>query len=64
MVVRRLISPIGYEPGWATIIAFMLFLGGIQLVSLGLIGQYVSRIFEETKKRPLYYVREEIGLGK
>ena len=64
VVIRRLISPIGYEPGWATIIAFMLFLGGIQLVSLGLIGQYVSRIFEETKKRPLYYIREEIGLKK
>ncbi len=64
VVVRRLISPVGYEPGWATIIAFMLFLGGIQLVSLGLIGQYISRIFEETKKRPLYYIREEIGLGK
>lgn len=64
IIIRRLISSVGYQPGWATIIAFMLFLGGIQLVSLGFIGQYVSRIFEETKKRPLYYIREEIGLTK
>lgn len=48
-------------PGWTSIMAFMLFLGGIQLVSLGLLGQYVSRIYEESKKRPLYVVWESVG---
>lgn len=62
IVIRRLISSVGYQPGWATIIAFMLFLGGIQLMSLGFIGQYVSRIFEESKKRPLYFLKEMVGV--
>lgn len=61
IVIRRLISSVGYQPGWTTIIAFMLFLGGIQLMSMGFIGQYVSRVFEESKKRPLYFLRELVG---
>lgn len=44
-------------PGWASLIAVMVFLGGVQLVCIGMLGQYVSRIFEEGKHRPLYLVR-------
>lgn len=50
--------PIEFAPGWASIMALMLFLGGIQLVCLGMIGQYISRIFDESKKRPLYFIKE------
>ena len=39
----------------------MLFLGGVQLLSLGLMGQYIGRIYEESKKRPLYFVKEKLG---
>jgi len=46
-------------PGWASIMALVLFSGGIQLVCLGIIGQYISRIFEESKKRPLYFLRDQ-----
>lgn len=53
----RLIRPEDYVPGWATIVALILIIGGIQLICMGIIGQYVSRIFEESKKRPLYFVR-------
>jgi dolichol-phosphate mannosyltransferase len=43
--------------GWASLSVLILFLGGVQLVALGLLGQYISRIFDESKKRPLYIVR-------
>lgn len=44
-------------PGWASIMAIILFLGGIQLICLGMIGQYIGNIFEESKKRPLYFIK-------
>jgi dolichol-phosphate mannosyltransferase len=64
VIVGRLLYPASMERGWATLVAIMLFLGGVQLISLGLIGQYVGRIFEESKKRPLYFVKEKVGLAE
>jgi dolichol-phosphate mannosyltransferase len=48
--------------GWTSTVVVILFLGGIQLLSLGILGEYVGRIFDEVKRRPLYVVRETIGL--
>lgn len=47
-------------PGWSSITLPMYFLGGIQLLALGIIGEYVNKIFQETKKRPLYHIEEII----
>jgi dolichol-phosphate mannosyltransferase len=46
------------EPGWASIIVSVLFLGGIQLITLGIMGEYMSRISANVKRRPLYVVDE------
>lgn len=44
--------------GWATIMVGMLFLGGVQLICLGILGEYIGRIFNEIKQRPLYVIEE------
>jgi len=44
--------------GWASMMIVILFLGGIQLLSLGIIGEYIAGIFNESKKRPLYFIKD------
>ena len=48
-------------PGFPSLIVSVMFFSGIQLMSLGIIGEYVGRIFAEVKRRPLYVVAERIG---
>lgn len=48
-------------PGWASIVTINLFFNGVILIILGIIGEYIGRIYEETKNRPLYIVKEKIG---
>ncbi len=57
--VGRILHPEQMVPGWASLTAVVLFIGGVQLVCLGVIGQYLGRVFEEIKRRPLYCVRDE-----
>ena len=57
LVIRPLFG-VPTVPGYASTMAVILFMGGVQLLSLGIIGEYVARIFTETKRRPLYFVEE------
>ncbi len=50
-------------PGYASLIVSITFFAGIQLLSLGIIGEYVGRIFAEVKRRPLYLIEERVGIG-
>ena len=49
-------------PGFPTLIISVLFFAGVQLISLGVIGEYLGRVYEEVKGRPLFLVAEELGL--
>lgn len=48
-------------PGWTTTTIMVCLMGGLQLIFLGVIGEYIGRIFEEVKQRPLYWLRDELG---
>ncbi|NRG98131.1 glycosyltransferase family 2 protein [Streptococcus suis] len=57
-VIIRKLTIGGSVTGWASLVSIILFIGGIQLLSLGIIGKYLSKIFLETKKRPVYIIKE------
>ncbi|HMO52322.1 MAG TPA: hypothetical protein PKE26_14175 [Kiritimatiellia bacterium] len=64
MLWNKIWNPGSMVPGWATLAALILIIGGLQLICLGLIGQYISRIFEESKKRPLYFLKSGGSVDK
>ena len=61
-MTKRLLWGVPVE-GWASLVAVVLFIGSVQLTVLGFVGQYVGRIYEELKGRPLYVVQERVGFG-
>ena len=63
VVLQKLIVGIDV-PGFATIIVLILLLGGMQLLCIGIIGEYVGRTFEQSKQRPIYLAKETIGCDK
>ena len=60
IVVRTVIHGVDV-PGYASLLVAVLFLGSLQLVSIGMLGEYIGRIYMETKNRPVYFIRKEYG---
>jgi len=63
LLIRTLILGIDV-PGYASLMVALLFIGGVQMVSLGVLGEYVGRVYEEVKGRPLYLVRDVYGTSE
>lgn len=63
VVIQKLAFGISV-PGYATIVVLVLFLGGIQLFCLGLLGEYISKIYVQVKNRPVYILKNHLGAEK
>jgi dolichol-phosphate mannosyltransferase len=61
-VIAKIMGFLPDVPGWASMVVIVLFSGGIQLLSIGVLGQYIGRIYDEVKKRPPYIVKRSLGL--
>lgn len=53
-VLEKFLNPVTTVPGWASLMTAVVFFGGIQLMCIGILGEYIGRIYEEVKQRPLY----------
>lgn len=63
MAIVFKITDVYVVPGWASVVVSMAFLGGVQLTVLGVIGEYIARIHDEVKQRPLYLVQDQVGVS-
>ena len=61
-ILRRLFFNDPAVTGFTTLLTMMMFIGGVQLITIGILGEYIGRIYEEVKQRPLYVVAEKVGL--
>lgn len=62
-IIERLTTSADLARGWASTIVVVLFLGGVQLICLGVIGEFIGRIYDEVKGRPLYVVDRSTGIA-
>lgn len=62
-LILRLFTTIWIE-GWTALMIAILFIGGVQLISVGILGEYIGRIYKEVKQRPLYIVAEHLGVDR
>jgi len=63
VIAGRLIDPSRSIAGWTSVMVVVLFLGGVQLLSIGLLGEYIARIFRQAKGRPLYVVARRVNFA-
>lgn len=63
LIVLKLGGKIRDVPGWTSLAVIVLFLSGVQLTSMGVVGTYVARIYDEVKRRPKYVIKRMVGLA-
>ncbi|HWA27699.1 MAG TPA: glycosyltransferase family 2 protein [Lacunisphaera sp.] len=61
--VRRLTGIETAPTGYTTLVTVVLFLGGVQLIGIGVLGEYLARVYDEVKQRPAYVIKRKTGLG-
>lgn len=61
--VWRMLNPAIFGPGWLSLFVSIFFLGGLQLIVLGIVGEYLARVFIEVQNRPVYWLDYEIGFA-
>jgi polyisoprenyl-phosphate glycosyltransferase len=64
LIALKLAGAGSYVPGYASLLVTLTFLSGVQLIVIGMVGQYVARIYDEARARPLYLVREACGFAR
>ena len=62
-IVRRLLNIEVAQTGFTTLVTLVLFLGGVQLMGIGILGEYLARVYDEVKQRPPYLIKRKTGLG-
>ena len=60
IIIRTIVQGVDV-PGYASLLVFILLLGGIQMIILGILGEYIGRIFVEVKSRPIYIVEKKVN---
>ncbi len=60
-LTRKIISPQSFVIGWTGLFTAVMFMGGIQLITIGIIGEYVGKIYQEIQKRPRFMIKEKIN---
>lgn len=63
-VIRRILGIEIAQTGFTTLVTLILFLGGVQLIAIGLVGEYLARIYDEVKQRPLFIVKKRHGIAQ
>lgn len=61
-ILGKIFLPAYWVTGWAALFVGIMFLGGVQLITIGIIGEYISKIYKEVQKRPQYIIKEKVNL--
>jgi len=62
-VLGRIFLPGYWVTGWTALFVGIMFLGGVQLITIGIIGEYIGKIYQEIQRRPQYIIKEKVNLS-